>query len=68
MEQEILKKLEEQEIKINEMARLVKSMRNYQRISFWFAVIFFILPLIGLGFAIPWLISTLQGAYTLPIM
>jgi len=66
MENDILKKLEAQEAKIDELTKIVKSIRNYYRISATLTFIFFILPLIGLLFAIPWISSILGTAYTLP--
>jgi hypothetical protein len=75
MENEILIQLEQQEAKIDsqtaqidELTKMVKSLRNYYRFSAAITFIFFILPLIGLLFAIPWITSILSTAYTLPKM
>ncbi len=61
MEQEILKRLEEQEKKIAEIYVSVEKTRKY---IFWTVVVtavLFILPLIGLAFALPSYISTLNS-------
>lgn len=58
MESDILKKLQEQEEKINKIYISVEKTRKY---FFWTTVItiaLFVLPLIGLAFAIPSFINT----------
>lgn len=53
MEQEILKKLEEQQQKLDEISRSLGRIRKY---FFWIlvgSIAMIVLPLIGLGFAIP---------------
>ena len=58
MEQEILKKLEEQEKKIDAIFVSVEKTRKYFLTISWVTVIAVVLPLIGLMFAIPNFIST----------
>jgi len=58
MEQEILRKLEEIEKKLEENAKMVRQMRRY---FFWTLIIsvgVIVLPLIGLLFLIPQFINT----------
>jgi len=69
MEQEIIKKLEEQELKIEEITKIVKSLRNYFRWTMWITITFLVLPLLALIFVIPWFIGVMNAAYTtLPSM
>lgn len=63
MEQEILKKLEEQDKKIDLIYASIEKMRKY---FFWTMIITIatiVLPLIGLAFAIPFFLNTLTSAY-----
>ncbi len=62
MEQEILNKLKEQEIKIDSMYKSVEQMRKYFKWTFILSLVFFVLPLIGLLFLIPMYWDTLTGA------
>ncbi|MBU4479889.1 hypothetical protein KKG48_00390 [Patescibacteria group bacterium] len=57
MEQEILKKIEEQEKKIDAIYQSVEKTRKYFLIIIWVTIIAVVLPLIGLAFAIPSFIS-----------
>jgi TRAP-type mannitol/chloroaromatic compound transport system permease small subunit len=62
METEILKKLQEQEVKIDLMYKSVEKMRKYFMWTFILSLVFFILPLIGLMFVLPSVWNTLTGA------
>jgi hypothetical protein len=62
MEQEILNKLKEQEIKIDSMYKSVEKMRKYFKWTFILSLVFFVLPLIGLLFLIPMYWDTLTSA------
>ncbi len=53
MEEEILKKIEEQDKKLEAIYRSVEKMRKYFLWTLIITVIMIILPLIGLVFAIP---------------
>jgi len=53
MNEEIVKKLDEQEAKINEIYVSVEKTRKYFLAIIWMSVIAFVLPLIGLMFVIP---------------
>ena len=52
-EQDILKKLAEQEIKIDAIYKSVEKTRKYFLTIIWVTVLAVVLPLIGLVFAIP---------------
>ncbi|MDP3710722.1 MAG: hypothetical protein Q8R29_03335 [bacterium] len=61
MEQEIIKKLEELEKKLEESTKMVRQMRGYFLWMLIISVVVIVLPLIGLLFAIPSFISTYTG-------
>jgi len=58
LEQEILKKIESQDKKLEEIHKSVESTRKYILWALIATVAFFILPLIGLAIAVPQLITT----------
>jgi len=62
MEQEALKKLEEQGQKIDEIYVSVEKTRKYFMWTLILTLAFFILPLIGLVFAIPSFLNTYSTA------
>lgn len=64
MDEAILKKLEEQETKIQSIYVSVEKTRKYFLWTLILSLVFFLLPLIGLVFAIPFFLGTL-GAYAL---
>jgi len=64
METEILKKLEEQEEKINKIYISVEKTRKYFFWTMILSLVFFILPMIGLMFAIPSFIENYVGAFS----
>lgn len=59
-EQEILNKIAEQDKKIEEMSAYMKKIKMYITIFVVLSVIAFVLPLIGLLFAIPSFLNTYQ--------
>jgi CHASE3 domain sensor protein len=63
MEQDILKKIEEQSQKLDTIFRSVERTRKYFLWTLIITVVVFILPLIGLFFVIPQFLSiyTIQG-------
>ena len=65
MDQEILKKLEEQEKKIDLIYVSVEKTRSYFLWTMILSIVFFVLPLVGVMFAVPFLMSTLSTAYGL---
>ena len=58
MEQEILKKFEEQGRKLDEISATVRQLKNYFLWALIISVAVIILPLIGLFFIIPQFLST----------
>jgi hypothetical protein len=61
MEQEILKKIEEQDKKLEEIYRSVEKMRKYFLWTLIASLLVFILPLIGLLLVIPKFLSVYTG-------
>lgn len=65
MEQEIIKKIENQENKINAILKSVEKTRKYFLVTMWVTIIVFVLPLVGLLLIIPSFINnylnSLQG-------
>jgi len=61
MEQEILQKINDQQIKIDEIYKSVEKMRKYFLWTFIISIVFFVLPLIGLIFVLPSFIDTYVG-------
>ena len=59
-DQEILKKIDEMNAKIDDMQRIVQRLNNYFKWTAIITVALFVLPLIGLLFAIPSYLSTLN--------
>lgn len=60
MEQEILKKLEEQEVKIEAIWKSVEKTRKYFLFTMISSIVMVVLPLIGLLIAIPIMLNTLS--------
>lgn len=60
MEQEIIKKIEEQGLKIDAIYKSVEKTRKYFLMIIWITVLAVVLPMIGLVFAIP----SFLGNYT----
>ena len=58
--EEILKKIEEQDRKLDAIYRSVEKTRKYFKWSLIFTIVFLVLPLVGLVFAIPWFLQTLN--------
>jgi len=62
MDEEILKKIEAQDKKLDDIFRSVEKTRKYFLWTFIATVVAFILPLIGLVIAIPQFLSLYSGA------
>lgn len=60
MDQEIIKKIEEQGLKIDAIYKSVEKTRKYFLTIIWVTVLAFILPMIGLAFVVP----SFLGNYT----
>lgn len=67
MEQNIIQKLEEQQIKIDQIYESVEKTRKYFMWTMIITVALFVLPLIGLFFAIPSFLSQYQNIQNLGI-
>ena len=65
MDQEILKKLEAQEAKIDDIYRSVEKMRKYFLWTLIITAVVIILPLIGLVFVIPQFMSSYTSGLNL---
>jgi hypothetical protein len=63
MEEDILKKLEEQEIKLNNIYVSVEKLRKYFLWTLIITVAVIVLPLIGLVAIIPWFLKVMGAAY-----
>jgi TRAP-type mannitol/chloroaromatic compound transport system permease small subunit len=61
MEQEILQKISEQQIKIDKIYESVEKMRKYFLWTFILSLVFFILPLIAMIFVLPSFINNYLG-------
>lgn len=65
MDESVLKKLEEQEKKINAIYISVEKTRKYFLWTLVLSLVFFLLPLVGILFAIPFFLNSLSTAYGL---
>ena len=63
--EEILSKLNTQEEKVDAIYKSVEKTRKYFLIIIWISVIAFVLPLIGVMFAIPSFIETYSSVLSL---
>jgi TRAP-type mannitol/chloroaromatic compound transport system permease small subunit len=64
MDQEILEKIKEQDAKLDAIYASVEKTRKYLIWKTIISVIFFVLPLVGLAFLIPWFLKTITAAYS----
>jgi hypothetical protein len=64
MEQELLARLDAQDRKLEAICASVEKTRKYFLWTMIGSVVMFVLPLLGIMIAIPWLLSTLSGAYS----
>ncbi|NTW27177.1 MAG: hypothetical protein HGA36_02540 [Candidatus Moranbacteria bacterium] len=63
--EELLKKIEEQQVKIDAMYVSVEKLRKYFLWTLVITVVTIALPIVAMMFILPSLISTLSGAYGL---
>jgi len=61
MEQDILKKIEEQDKKLEDIYRSVEKTRKYFLWTLIITLVFMVLPLIGLIYAIPKMLDAYSG-------
>lgn len=64
MEQELYKKIEDLEVKINEIYQTLQSAKKIFKWSLIITVLLFVLPLIVLMFILPSMINSITSAYT----
>lgn len=64
MEEQLYKKIEDMEIKIDTMYRSMESARKMIKWSLIASVLLFVLPLIVLAFVLPSMLSTITGDYS----
>ena len=65
MDPKTQQQLDEMEVKVDEINTQVKKIRLYMQITAWVTVVVFVLPLIGLLFAVPAMLSSYQDAMSL---
>ncbi len=63
MEEEILQKIDEQNIKLDAIYKSVEQARKIFITTLVITIVTMVLPLIGLVFIIPWFISIMGNAY-----
>lgn len=63
MDPEIVRRLEEQDILLERIYASVEKTRKYFLWTLIVSIVMFVLPLVGILAAIPWLLSTLGSAY-----
>jgi len=63
MEEDIIKKIDEQGVKIDAIHKSVEKTRKYFLIIIWVSIICFVLPLIILFFVLPSFMSTYLGSF-----
>jgi hypothetical protein len=63
MEQEMLKKIEEQDAKLDAIYKSVEKTRKYFLWTLIISVATVVLPIIGLIIMIPWMLRTMSSAY-----
>ena len=59
---ELVQKLEEQDVKIEEIRQSMRAMKRYFQIIFWVTIVFFVLPLVGLLYAVPKAMTSYLGS------
>lgn len=62
MDEQILKKIEEQDKKLDDIYRSIEKMRKYFLIVLIVSIVMIVFPLIGLVFAIPQFLNIYSGA------
>lgn len=63
MDQELAQKFEEQDRKLDAIYVSVEKTRKYFLWTLVATAVMFVLPLVGIMIAIPWMLSTLSAAY-----
>jgi hypothetical protein len=68
MDAELAQKLQEQAVKIEEIREAVKATRRYMQITFWVTIIFLVLPLFGLLYAVPKVMNSYMGSINIDML
>lgn len=63
MDEQLYKKIEDMEIKIDEMYKAMRAAKAMIKWSLIISVALFVIPLIILAFVLPSMISTITGSY-----
>jgi len=63
MDQELEKRLEAQDVKLEGIFKSVEKTRKYFLVIIWITVLGMVIPLIGLAFAVPKFLSSYMGAF-----
>lgn len=64
MDQELTTRLDAQDKRLDAIYASVEKTRRYFLWTVIGSIVMFVLPLLGIMIAIPWLLSTLSGAYS----
>lgn len=62
MSEEVMKKIDEQGVKIDAIYKSVEKTRKYFLVIIWVSIIAFVLPLIGMAFILPAFINNYLGS------
>ncbi|MFZ2555828.1 MAG: hypothetical protein WAZ27_00655 [Minisyncoccia bacterium] len=62
METEIAARLSAQDTKLEEIRVAVEATRKYMQFTFWITVVFLVLPLVGILYAVPKAMSSYSAA------
>lgn len=65
MDTELSARLNAQDKKLEEIREAVQATRKYMQITFWVTVVFLVLPLVGLLYAVPKAMNSYTGALNL---
>ena len=65
MDAELKARLDAQDTKIEEIRLAVVQMRRYMQITFWVSIVFFVLPLFALVYAVPKAMNSYLGSFTI---
>jgi hypothetical protein len=65
MENDLEKRLAEQDAKLDDIFRSIEKMRKYFLWTLIVTVVTIVLPLIALVFAIPWFLNIITSAYSI---
>jgi len=63
MENELLEKIKEQDVKLDAIWKSVEKTRKYFLVIIWITVILFVLPLVGIALVIPRFLDTYLGSF-----